>query len=103
MWRLVRILPSEAMRVVGGDEKGTRCLGVQLGHPVTGDIRIYRDLVLQVGGRSGWRRIAAEGAESHESDVATTDTEERNGEATLGYSGRRALRREQCNADDLVL
>jgi hypothetical protein len=27
-------------------------------------------------------------------------SEERNGEAPLGYSGRTALRREQCNVDD---
>jgi hypothetical protein len=27
-----------ALRVVEGEEKGTRCLGVQLDHPVTEDI-----------------------------------------------------------------
>jgi hypothetical protein len=41
--------PTVALRVVEGDEKGTRCLGIQLGHPVTGGQK-YRDLVLQVGG-----------------------------------------------------
>jgi hypothetical protein len=38
-----------ALRVVEGDEKGTRCLGVKLDQPVTGGHK-YRDLVLQVGG-----------------------------------------------------
>jgi hypothetical protein len=38
-----------ALRVVGGDEKGTQCLGMQLGHPVLGGYK-YGDLVLQVGG-----------------------------------------------------
>jgi hypothetical protein len=27
-----------ALCVVGGDEKGTQCLGLKLGHPVPGDI-----------------------------------------------------------------
>jgi hypothetical protein len=27
------------LRVVGGDEKGTRCLGVYLGHPVPGEYK----------------------------------------------------------------
>jgi hypothetical protein len=30
-------------------------------------------------------------------------SKERNGEAPLGYSGRTALRREQCNVDDKAL
>jgi hypothetical protein len=30
-------------------------------------------------------------------------SEEKNGEAPLGYSGRTALRREQCNLDDEAL
>jgi hypothetical protein len=30
-------------------------------------------------------------------------SEERNGEARLGYSGQTALRREQCNVDDKAL
>jgi hypothetical protein len=38
-----------ALRVVGGDEKGTMCLGIKLGHPVPGGYK-YGDLVLQVGG-----------------------------------------------------
>jgi hypothetical protein len=37
-----------ALRVVIGDEKGTLCLAIQLGHSVTGGIK-YRDLALQVG------------------------------------------------------
>jgi hypothetical protein len=37
-----------ALRVVGGDEKGTQCLGVQLGRPVPGGYK-YDDLALQVG------------------------------------------------------
>jgi hypothetical protein len=37
-----------ALRVVEGDEKGTRCLGVSLGHPVTGGHK-HRNLALQVG------------------------------------------------------
>jgi hypothetical protein len=44
-----------ALRVVEGDEKGTACLGVYLGHPVTGEHK-YRDLGLQDGGwAQGWR------------------------------------------------
>jgi hypothetical protein len=39
-----------ALRVVGGDEKGTQCLGVKLGHPVPGD------LALQVSGVSDLRQ-----------------------------------------------
>jgi hypothetical protein len=39
----------EALRVVEGEEKGARCLGVQLRQRVTGGHK-YRDLVLQVGG-----------------------------------------------------
>jgi hypothetical protein len=38
-----------ALRVVRGDDKGTRCLGVYLGHLVTGEHK-YTDLVLYVGG-----------------------------------------------------
>jgi hypothetical protein len=37
-----------ALRVVGGDEKGTRCLEVQLGHSVPEGYK-YGDLVLKVG------------------------------------------------------
>jgi hypothetical protein len=37
-----------ALRVIGGDEKGTQCLGVQLDHPVPGVYK-YGDLALQVG------------------------------------------------------
>jgi hypothetical protein len=43
-----------ALRVVGGDEKGTQCRGVKLGHPVPGGYK-YRDLALQVGGVSNIR------------------------------------------------
>jgi hypothetical protein len=39
---------TSALRVVESDEKGTQCLGVQLGLPVTGGYK-YRDLVLYVG------------------------------------------------------
>jgi hypothetical protein len=35
-----------ALRVVGGDEKGTRCLGVQANHLVPGGYK-YGDLALQ--------------------------------------------------------
>jgi hypothetical protein len=38
-----------APRVVRGDEKGTQCLGVQLGHPVPGGYK-YGDLARQTGG-----------------------------------------------------
>jgi hypothetical protein len=44
-----------ALRVVGGDEKGTQCLGVLLGHPVPGGYK-YGDLALQVGGVSNLRQ-----------------------------------------------
>jgi hypothetical protein len=40
-----------ALRVVGGDEKRTRCLGIQPEHPVPGGYR-YGDLALQVKGVS---------------------------------------------------
>jgi hypothetical protein len=42
-----------ALWVVGGDEKGTQCLGVQPGHPVPGGYK-YWDLVLQVGNSRIW-------------------------------------------------
>jgi hypothetical protein len=38
-----------ALRVVGGDEKGTQCLGVYPGHPVPGEYK-YGDVAHQVGG-----------------------------------------------------
>jgi hypothetical protein len=44
-----------AMRVVGGDEKGTQCLGLKPGYPVTGKYK-YRDLPLQVEGVSNLRQ-----------------------------------------------
>jgi hypothetical protein len=47
--------------------------------------------------------ITAEGAGPQESDVVSTVLERRNGEAPLGYSGRTALRREQCNGDNKAL
>jgi hypothetical protein len=40
-----------ALRVVGGDEKGTQCLG----HPVPGGYK-FGDLVFQVGGVSNLRQ-----------------------------------------------
>jgi hypothetical protein len=42
-----------ALRGVEDDEKRTWCLGIKLGHPVTGEHK-YRDLVLQleVGGKA---------------------------------------------------
>jgi hypothetical protein len=43
------------LRVVGGDEKETQCLGVQLGHPVTGGYR-YGGLIFQVWGVSNLRQ-----------------------------------------------
>jgi hypothetical protein len=45
---------SVALRVVGGDEKGTQGLGVYLGHPVPRQYK-YGDLALQVGGVSNLR------------------------------------------------
>jgi hypothetical protein len=38
-----------ALRVVGGYERGTQCLGVQPGNPVPRGYK-YVDLALQVGG-----------------------------------------------------
>jgi hypothetical protein len=38
-----------SLRVVGGEEKGTQCLGVKLGHPVPRGYK-YGDLAFQVGG-----------------------------------------------------
>jgi hypothetical protein len=37
-----------ALRVVGGDEKGTHCLGVYLGHNFTGEQK-YGDMASQIG------------------------------------------------------
>jgi hypothetical protein len=48
-------ISTEALLVVGGDEKGTQRLGVQLGHPVPGGYK-HGDLALQVGGLSNLRQ-----------------------------------------------
>jgi hypothetical protein len=53
-WRRVCNTSIVALRVVEGNERGTQCLGVYRGHPVTGG-RKYTDLVLQVAGwTQGW-------------------------------------------------
>jgi hypothetical protein len=44
-----------ALRVVGGDEKRTQCLGVYVGHPLPGGYK-YGDLALRVGGFSNLRQ-----------------------------------------------
>jgi hypothetical protein len=44
-----------ALRVAGGDEKGTQCLEVKLGHHIPGGYK-YGDLALQVGGVSNLRQ-----------------------------------------------
>jgi hypothetical protein len=44
-----------SLRVAGGDEKGTQCLGEYLGHPVLGGDK-HGDLALQVGGVSNLRQ-----------------------------------------------
>jgi hypothetical protein len=44
-----------ALEFVGGDEKGTQCLRVSLGHPVSGGCK-YGNLALQVGGISNLRQ-----------------------------------------------
>jgi hypothetical protein len=44
-----------ALRVVGGDEKGTQYVVVKLGHPVPGGYK-YGELALQVGGFSNLRQ-----------------------------------------------
>jgi hypothetical protein len=51
----IRVELSDAVRVIGGDEKGTQCLGVQPDHPVPGGHK-YGDLAFQVGGVSNLRR-----------------------------------------------
>jgi hypothetical protein len=51
----VSSISTVALRVVGGDEKGTQCLGVQLGHPVPGGYK-YGDMALHVGGVSSLRQ-----------------------------------------------
>jgi hypothetical protein len=43
-----------AMRVLGGDVKGTQCMGIQLGHTAPGGYK-YGDLALQVAGVSNLR------------------------------------------------
>jgi hypothetical protein len=40
-------ISTEALRVIEGDEKGTQCLGLKLGHPVLGVYK-YGVLALQV-------------------------------------------------------
>jgi hypothetical protein len=48
--------------------------------------------------RSGWRIVAARGgAEPQEDAMRRNSRKRRNGDTPLGYSGRTALRREQCN------
>jgi hypothetical protein len=44
-----------ALRVVGGKEKGTQCLGIQPGHPVPEGYK-YRGLALHVEGVSNLRQ-----------------------------------------------
>jgi hypothetical protein len=44
-----------ALRVVGGDENGTQCLGLQLGHPILGVYK-YGELALGIGGVSNLRQ-----------------------------------------------
>jgi hypothetical protein len=48
--------PTIALRVVGGDEKGTQCLGVQLDHPVLEGYKCG-DLALEGGGVSNLRQF----------------------------------------------
>jgi hypothetical protein len=42
-----------ALRVVGGDEKGTHCLGVKPGHPVVGEYK-FGDLPSRLGDCRIW-------------------------------------------------
>jgi hypothetical protein len=44
-----------ALRVAGGEGKGTQYLGLQLSHPVPGEYK-YGDIALQVGGVSNLRQ-----------------------------------------------
>jgi hypothetical protein len=44
-----------ALLVIGGDGKETQCLGVELGHALSGGWK-YEDLALQVGGVSNLRQ-----------------------------------------------
>jgi hypothetical protein len=44
-----------ALRGIGGDEKGTQCLRISLGHPVPGGYK-YGDTAVQVGGVSNLRQ-----------------------------------------------
>jgi hypothetical protein len=44
-----------SLRVIRDEEKGTQCLGVQLGHPVPGGYK-YADLILQLGEVSSLRQ-----------------------------------------------
>jgi hypothetical protein len=55
LWRLFKLsshveaglnTSTVALRVVGGEEKGTQCLGVKLDHPICGEYK-YGDLALQ--------------------------------------------------------
>jgi hypothetical protein len=44
-----------ALRVVGGDKKGTQCLGIYPGHSVAGEYK-YGDLAVGVWGVSNLRQ-----------------------------------------------
>jgi hypothetical protein len=56
-----------ALQVLGGDEKGTQCLGVYLGHPVPG-VYIYGDLA------PGWVSLESETVKyGHKNDCAGED------------------------------
>jgi hypothetical protein len=55
LYRRISGRSTVALRVVEGEEKGTQCLGVSLGHPVLGGHK-YGDLALQVGGLSNLRQ-----------------------------------------------
>jgi hypothetical protein len=60
---------SIALRVVGGDEKETCCLGVQLDYSVSGGFK-YGNLALQAGGLESW--ILKFGHESRRTDLSMT-------------------------------
>lgn len=55
MWSQIRNSSIIALQVTESNKKGTQCLGIQLGCPITGGCK-YRDLVLQARGlMQGWQ------------------------------------------------
>jgi hypothetical protein len=55
------------------------------------------------GGCNGWRIVAARSSRNKKTTLQEQHSKKRNKDAPLGYSGRTALRREQCDVDGATL